>query len=255
MPGETFKRAVHFTLRHPLFSPRFKTTQPKDPVGKTEQGIWWEFSPYYAWFECLKRNRSYARCCERGGKGRLAKLYEDFGDVRTVDFKMWWTKGERGARLFGEPATPVDVKRLSLDEAQEFRSSIEDGSTLLVAIPLRLDKRTAIRMVRSVIDKAKPSKRGDHLRRGKHYVQNSRAKYRPAARVLVDVVMRQLKAWDARQNGKRLKEIGGALAGSPNLDPDYLVLLAHRLIKSAEAMIEGVGRGEFPIYEITSRKS
>ena len=241
------EKAVHFPLRHPLFSPRFETNRPKDVSGKTEQGIWWEFSPYYAWFECLRRNKKYRRCCERGGKGQMSALFRDFGDVRDVTFKAWWRDGGRGIRLFGEPTSLTTVERISLDKVEELRSSVDDGSMLLVAVPLRLPKREAVRKVRSIIDKAKPSKRGDHLRHDRHYAKISRAKYRPSARVLADVVMRQLKAWDARQSGMKLREIGEMMTG-PHDSYNYPVLLAHRLIRSAEALIDGVGRGEFPIH-------
>jgi hypothetical protein len=50
-----------------------------------------------------KRNADYIACCDSGGKGKLASLYLDFGDVRGEDFKAWWTfkiNGEdRGAYL------------------------------------------------------------------------------------------------------------------------------------------------------------
>ncbi len=62
-----------------------------------------EKSPYYWWWAYLKRNEQYLDCCERKGAGKLAKLYKDFGDVRSDDFKAWWGgKLQKGRYLFGE---------------------------------------------------------------------------------------------------------------------------------------------------------
>ena len=59
-------------------------------------------SPYYWWWAYLRRSEAYLKCCEQGGKGKLAKLYTDFGDVREDNFKKWWTTNDLGAKLFGE---------------------------------------------------------------------------------------------------------------------------------------------------------
>jgi hypothetical protein len=49
-----------------------------------------EKSPYYWWWAYLRRNKQYLDCCNKDGKGALAKLYMDFGDVRSDDFRAWW---------------------------------------------------------------------------------------------------------------------------------------------------------------------
>ena len=37
-------------------------------------------SPYYWWWAYLRKNEDYIKCCENNGKGKLSKLYKDFGD-------------------------------------------------------------------------------------------------------------------------------------------------------------------------------
>ena len=37
----------------------------------------WQNSVYYWWFECLKRNNDYKRCCKVGGTAKLDRLYRD----------------------------------------------------------------------------------------------------------------------------------------------------------------------------------
>ena len=55
----------------------------------------------------------YLECCEHEGVGRLAKLYEDFGDVRNDDFRAWWGGSlKRGAKLFAEERHEWTVKKI-----------------------------------------------------------------------------------------------------------------------------------------------
>ena len=55
-----------------------KRVQPNAPFRAAEP---WQCSVYYFWWEYLRRNIGYKRCCEQGGKGKYALLYSDFGNV------------------------------------------------------------------------------------------------------------------------------------------------------------------------------
>lgn len=44
---------------------------------------------YRQWYQFLRRSERYVACCESHGSGPLAKLFEDFGDVRE-DWGRWW---------------------------------------------------------------------------------------------------------------------------------------------------------------------
>ena len=92
----------HFAFHHPLFRSK-----------KTSKGNWWEDSVYYLWWEFLRRHDGYKETCEKGGKGKYAKLYDDFGNVHECSFREWWTKDDRGARLFSEPPLPSTVTVLT----------------------------------------------------------------------------------------------------------------------------------------------
>ena len=81
--------------------PIFGTKNKRLPTGYQKR------SPYYWWWQFLRRNQEYLECCERGGKGKHAQLYKDFGDVRDDDFHKWWTKDERGPNLFAEASRPI----------------------------------------------------------------------------------------------------------------------------------------------------
>ncbi len=75
---------VHFSAQHPTFGTKHK------PKSLTYQ----QRSPYYWWWAFLRLNEDYVKCCELGGKGKLANLYKDFGDVRSDDFKECGNKEE-----------------------------------------------------------------------------------------------------------------------------------------------------------------
>ena len=98
-----------------------------------------EQSVYYWWYEYLKRNERYMRCCESGGKGRLAHLYRDFGDVFAVTFSHWWQAGNRGERLFAEPLAPLKLRELRTVE--EWKEEWTRESVMVVAVPLTEPKR------------------------------------------------------------------------------------------------------------------
>ena len=85
---------LHYDYRKP--TPPFKGAEP------------WQCSLYYFWFEYLKRHEGYRQTCLSGGKGKYAKLFEDFGDVHQLDFINWW---RNTFHLFEEPRAIRRVDR------------------------------------------------------------------------------------------------------------------------------------------------
>jgi hypothetical protein len=114
-------------------TPRFGRVNNRLPVGHQQR------SPYYWWWQCLRRNRDYIACCDRGGKGKLAKLYKDFGDVREDNFHKWWTEGERGVELFAEK--PLSLRLSELQSAEEWSKDWCSDQVMVVAVPLNISKR------------------------------------------------------------------------------------------------------------------
>lgn len=120
---------VHFKAQYPVFG---RATKPL-PLGYQQR------SPYYWWWEFLRRNEDYLACCAEEGKGQLAALYADFGDVRTDSFKQWWSAGERGAVLFGEKPLPTSVKELQ--NASEWDGTWRSEDVMVLVVPLEVGKR------------------------------------------------------------------------------------------------------------------
>ena len=96
-------------------------------------------SPYYYWWQFLRRNKDYLACCEKGGKGKFAKLYKDFGDVREDNFKKWWNEGERGANLFAENKSAL--KLMELEDKTQWDGSWGKDEVMILAVPLTSSKR------------------------------------------------------------------------------------------------------------------
>jgi hypothetical protein len=113
----------HFPYQHPTFG----TAKRPKPVSS------WKGSVYYWWWEYLRRNDDYLATCKNGGKGKCAKLYEDFGDVRGESFKDWWLEGGRNVRCFAEPPAAT-IQVIAPDSVTEH---VSDG-VLLIAVPLNL---------------------------------------------------------------------------------------------------------------------
>jgi hypothetical protein len=96
-----------------------------------------KLSPYYWWFQYLKRHEGYIRCCDDGGAGEYATLYSDWGDVRTDDFDEWFFEN---GQLFREPDVPdylaevaqiSDLKDLDWSAVMVVVCPIRNGSKIL----------------------------------------------------------------------------------------------------------------------------
>lgn len=62
-------------------------------------------SIYYWWWAFLKRNTQYQQACASSGRGNLADLYRDFGNIYDRDFLSWWTSHQN---LFAEKTALID---------------------------------------------------------------------------------------------------------------------------------------------------
>ena len=252
--------ARHFAAEHPLFR--------KD---KTSNGIWWEESVYYFWWEFLRANSDYADTCRKKGKGKCAKLYEDFGDVYKTDFKTWWTTGGRGARLFAEPAMPVDIRPLSSDELKQLPDDYE-RHLIVLAIDKSLPMRAVISKVRRAFQKS-----GNSRKRGQKTSRQSRATYPLATTFDPRALKTTFEVYEFHQQNPdaRLWQIGHefrlaavltkeelaeAQTRKTKLDDrryeldlkkNVLAVAARRYIRNAESLIKWAGKGKFPVFTTT----
>ena len=233
-----------FAAKHPLFVKE-----------RTEAGIRWSDSPYYVWWEYLRRHQGYRKTCEDGGKGSYAALYEDFGDVYAQTFREWWK--DRGAEVFAEPASPTGVMELSDDQVIELIKNGRDERTLLVAIPLDYRKRAISNQLRKIL------LRNHSRKRGEKRVKFSRAKYRLLHTPDVPALKTTLACYDlklanpdmplwqiAQEVGVSARLTKAELAGEGGHVADKKASMTagvSRKLKHAATLIEGVGRGIFPL--------
>lgn len=188
---------LHFPYKHPTFGTN-KNPKPKSA---------WENSVYYWWWAYLRKNQEYLKCCNAGGKGKLSKLYEDFGDVRGDSFKAWWTdktghKLERGARLFAQARAEDSIRTLEEGEA-----AVSSSQALTVSLPLNLPKKLLIRRFKEFLDVAHQGKRGKQL------AKQGGGKYQFKGQPNIPALRLGLQVYEFREKNPQMKlwEIGNAM--------------------------------------------
>lgn len=240
----------------------FKGLHPVFPRRATEatarQGV--ERSPYYWWFEYLKRNENYRDCCHNGGSGPLANLYADWGVVlNDTPFKAWWY--ERGYDLFAEKRASIELQELA--SPSQWDPAWTNEEVMVVAVPLSLGKRYIQGFLARLLKTRHTGKRG---RQKKDNRSPSNARY-PLHRItVIKTLRRQLEIYDAVMAVKRgedkrtLAKIGAdmklvktALPNSrdrPKEAADKRAVMAatvSRHFRQAMQNIEGTSRGVFPL--------
>jgi hypothetical protein len=244
--------SLHFSTRtYPTFG---TVKRPKAEYA-------WKGSVYYWWWEYLRRNDDYKKCCAQNGRGELAELYKDFGDVHAVDFKTWWTEGNRGARLFAEPEAKLLLTELTYEQTQQVEKW-NKKEMMVVLVPLNQSKRHLAKRFNTLLKNRHTGERGKRL------LERSEAKYPLSTKFKVDSLKTSLAAYDLRISEPELtlweiaikaglaataqKELNNykGLKGqkdAPNFDlTNTLSVAASRAIKRAKAMIESTATGGFP---------
>ena len=229
----------HFPYQYPTFGTD-KTPKPKSA---------WECSVYYWWWEYLKRSKDYLECCQNGGKGKCAKVYKDFGDIRTKTFKRWWLDGNRGAELFAE--LPVEETVRVLKEGEK---ALNDDEYLTISFPKNFPIKMLEKRFKELLEQNR--KRG----RGKTLARESNAKYRFNGQPNIEGLRTALRVYDFAQENPHLKlwEIGNELPRflsayktNPN-DPDFsgnkniLGATVKRHLTKVERRLKSVALGQFP---------
>ena len=240
---------VHFLAPHPLFG---RSSSPR-PIRDQHQ------SPYYWWWAYLRRSDAYLKCCEKGGKGKLSKLYADFGDVREDNFKKWWTNEDRGAKLFGEQRQQVKFGPLA--DPSEWHPDWTPDVALVIAIPLSMSKRTIQSDIGKLLEQRIKSRRGRKALKD----AESSARYPLARNYSARNLGKALEVYELWIRGKidpdeklKLWEIGVAaklntLEKSTCKDPHLRMDVRNRLnvavkryVKEAQKHLVGIEEGIFP---------
>jgi len=242
---------LHFAFAYPTFG----------TVKRPKADFAWKTNVYYWWWEYLRRNADYKKCCEQNGKGKLAELYKDFGDVHAVDFKTWWNEDNRGGRLFAEK--PAELLFAELTYEQTMMLEMWDSKDVMVVIvPLTQSKRHLAKRFNTLLKNRHSGKRGKRL------LEKTNATYKVTSQFKIDSLKTSLAAYDMRlaepkkplwqiaiaaglsktvQN--ELKEQNAANVKGNKVDMEQrnlLNVLAVRAIKRVKMMIAATATGGFP---------
>jgi len=242
----------HFLAIHPLIGTKYKPS----PLSQQQR------SPYYWWWAYLKRNQSYIKCCENGGKGKLSKLYKDFSDTRADDFPSWWGRTtQRGQHLFSEQL--AEVKVLKLNDVSEWDSDWNEADVMVVAVNMQIGKRKLQQMFSNLLAREHKGQRG----RKALAKANSTARYplyRNFSRYNLQTMLKVYDAWltnsklgkDERKPlwkvGEDIKLLHSAItipSDTPHVKTakqNIMTATVSRHVKNAKAIIANTAKGEFP---------
>ena len=131
--------ALKFAYKHPTFG--------RSKAEKSQERF--KNSVYYLWWEFLRRSEAYKKCCESGGKGKLMKIYQEFGDVFATDFKTWWQTNERGSNLFAEHLPPK-FQPIKVIPDESIMNQV-----MLLQVPMALPKRLLMSEFQNLLNNIK----------------------------------------------------------------------------------------------------
>jgi hypothetical protein len=244
----------YFLAIHPLIG----TKHNPAPISQQQR------SPYYWWWAYLKRNQQYIKCCERGGKGKYAKLYSDFGDVRGDDFASWWGRGQRrGEDLFSEIGPEIRVKKLDSKSDWDDDWAEAEADVMVVAVNMGIGRRRLQRMFANVLQKSHKGKRGRRAL-GKAASTAKYSLHRNFSRHNLKTMLLVYDAWISnsqlpKSQQKPLWAIGEEVKITPHQitsrnDEQHTIVNKHkvmtatvsRFVNNAKAIIANTAKGEFP---------
>jgi hypothetical protein len=239
-----------FLAQHPTFGTKNK------PRSLSYQ----QQSPYYWWWAYLRRNADYLKCCESGGKGKFAKMYKHFGDVREDNFKTWWTEGQRGANLFAEQAGLM--KLTELEDKDQWDDSWTKEHVLIIAAPLTSSKRYLQSRFARLLKERHTAKRGRTAKK----LEASNASFPLERNYTIENLRKTLQVYDEYMStrnsikkvplwkvGENLRLVPTAMTSSKlTADENFLrrnVMGAtvKRYLKNAERIIDFAAQGKFPV--------
>ena len=210
-------------------------------------------TPIYWWFLTLQASDEYLLCCRNQGKGKLANLYKDFGDVDKKSFAQWWSN--QGRKIFAER------KKLKKVEAIEERSQLERlrivDDRLIIEVPLTLRRQTAIRQIGKALQKAYESRDPVNI-----WEQSTAKRQVIKSKMRMTTVEMLLRVWQIRNEHPTLSnyEIGqkakidlDILARTTDgdqlddaLERRRMTIAVSRYLKQAKNLIANAEKGIFP---------
>ncbi|MBD1210578.1 MAG: hypothetical protein H9535_19275 [Ignavibacteria bacterium] len=196
---------------------------------------------YEQWFKVLRLSDKYRETCDKKGKGELAPLYADFGDIYSVDFSEWFYSDAQ-ARKLSPRAVYLFAEPTSLRPRQLRAGEVVAEGDIVVAFPRDVLLRFAVSGVRTILEKELGKRKvGGEL--------PTRARYRVSIRnPEVDAIKRAVRAFELKKKGdKKLHEIADdkdvAATGDGKAEKAQKV---SKLVKRCEGYIEAAEKGQFP---------
>lgn len=205
-------------------------------------------------------------CCAAGGKGKLAALYADFGDVREDNFHKWWTEGDRGPLLFAE--TPLTAKFSELASPSDWQSHWDKETVMVVAVPLSMSKRALKGAFAKLLDSRHMGNKSGRPSMAK-LKEVSTARYKLEHNYTISGLMTALAVYDMwvenqtkpkaerltlweigkslNLNAKAAKRAESKLAYERLDGRNVLGATVSRYVKQARAMIDNTALGKFPL--------
>ena len=243
---------VHFLAKHPLIG----TKNKRAPLHLQQR------SPYYWWWAYLRRNEDYLACCEGGGKGKLSKLYKDFGDVRSDDFPAWWGGSlQRGQLLFAEQvSTKLMVEISDKAEWDEIKGT---GNFVLLAFNMNIGRRQLQKKLATFLAQRHTGRRG-RIALGS---VRSTARYplhRNYSQHNLRVMLETYDAWYANQQlpkeqrltlwevGESIKLVPTAMTRKSDTQAErtnkrnVMTMAVSRYVRQAKRIIANTAKGQFP---------
>jgi hypothetical protein len=162
--------------------------------------------------------------------------------------------------LFAEPHAPAKVEALSKEQVLELLDKGIEDEVLLISIPMAYSRREISNRLGKVI-------REHHGRKpGQKRLSESKARYKLLSIPDTDSIEKTLKVYKLRRDNPKeplwkiaqLARIGDrsayALAENDAHAKASLTAAASRKLRHAEMIIDGVGRGVFPVPLPTKRR-
>lgn len=209
-------------------------------------------SPLYWWYECLRASDEYQLCCKQGGKGALAGMFQDFGNVFEGSFAQWWIK--HGRKIFAE-RKPLKKVRQILNRRELEELAIRDDR-LVIEIPLTLRKQTVMRQIGKILKTAYEDRQIDIWRQSTARRQVIKSKVRMSTVEILLKVLRLRNEYPQLTNyeigtraGIDLDIMARDTTGdyiSIGLERRRMTIAVSRYLKQAKNLIANAEKGIFP---------
>ena len=241
----TFKHAA------PSFKNLNETKKAPNPPYKGAPG--WKCSVYYYWWLYLRYNQDYRETCANGGVGSCSALYRDFGNIYAQTFRAWWADHKH---LFNEPVA------VALKSAQH---NFGEGAQIV-------DVQIDVSLGAEAVERSLKELHTQLLFPERVALYRSAATYPVARRPVLTNLHRHLAVYKWRKQFPSMpdEEIADrvgihAAAQANGISRSHMQRLGHSTreidielrrgkrkavqhdLRCAHVLIEGVGRGEFPV--------